>query len=381
MKKVLMMASVASMIDLFNKENIQILKELDLEVHVVCNFDFGNITSAERVTEFKKELERDNIIYNNLPIPRNIFDMKNIFRSYKELKQFIKDNEFSLIHCHSPIGGVLARLAGKRHRAKGLKIIYTAHGFHFFKGAPIQNWLLFYPIEKYLAKFTDTLIIINKEDYDIAKRFPQTHLEYIPGIGVNTEKFNTSAVKREDTRKELGIKLDDFTFISVGQLSKRKNHAVVLKALAEIKDVRLKYIIIGFGELEKELKQMAMDLNLSDRVLFLGYRSDIKELLHASDCFIFPSLQEGLPVSLMEAMAAGLPIACSKIRGNVDLVQSNENGIFFDPSDEKSVVKAIHSIMTGDKNKMRQNNLTRIKNYDKKVIEKEMINIYQRSLN
>lgn len=381
MKKVLMMASVASMIDLFNKENIQILKELDSEVHVACNFDVGNITSAERVAEFKKELKRENITYNNLAIPRNIFDIKNIFRSYKELKQLLKNDEFYLIHCHSPIGGVLARLAGKKHKAKGLKVIYTAHGFHFFKGAPIQNWLLFYPIEKYLAKFTDTLITINKEDYDIAERFPQTHLEYIPGIGVDTEKFNTSAVKREDTRKDLGIKPDDFTLISVGQLSKRKNHAIVLKALSEMKDVQLKYIIIGFGELEKELKQMAMDLNIADRVFFLGYRADIKELLHASDCFIFPSLQEGLPVSLMEAMAVGLPITCSKIRGNVDLIHPNENGIFFNPLNEKSVVKAIHSIILCDKDKMSKNNLIRIKNYDKKVIEKEMITIYQRCLN
>lgn len=380
MEKTLMLASVASMIDLFNKENIQILKELDSNVQVACNFEFGSITSPERVTEFKRELENDNILYNHLPIPRNIFDVKNIFRSYKGLKELLKENNFSLVHCHSPIGGVIARLAGKKIRKHGLKIIYTAHGFHFFKGAPIKNWIIYYPIERYLSKFTDTLITINKEDYERAQNFFQGNLEYIPGIGVDTRKFSNDIVKSKDIREKIGLKPNDFVLISVGQLSKRKNHSIVLKALSKIKNDKLKYVIIGFGELQEELEKMAAELGISDRIFFLGYRADINELLHAADCFIFPSLQEGLPVSLMEAMAAGLPILCSEIRGNTDLINSNNNGIYFDPIDEGTVIKAIHLLMNSDLEKMSENSLNTIKQYDKKIIEKEMKKIYKKML-
>lgn len=376
MKKVIMLSSVASMIDLFNKDNIQTLKDLGSSVHVACNFEFGSITSPERVAEFKQELEKNHISYTHLPIPRSIFDLKNIVSSYRKLKKLLKDNNFSMIHCHSPIGGVIARLVGRKFRKHGLKVIYTAHGFHFFEGAPIKNWIIYYPIEKYLSNFTDTLVTINNEDYKRAQNFFQGKLEYVPGIGIDTKKFSKSLAKNKNIRKEIGLSPEDFVLISVGQLSKRKNHSIVLKALSKIKNDKLKYVLIGFGELQEELKKMASELNIANRVIFLGYRADINELLHAADCFIFPSLQEGLPVSLMEAMATGLPILCSEIRGNTDLT-SSKNGIYFDPSDESSVVKAINLLMFSDLEKLSEGSLKAVKQYDREIIEKKMKTIYK----
>ena len=194
MKKALMLSSVASMIDQFNMENIKILKNLGYEVHVLANFSFGNTTSDERTKEFKEELENMGIKVYNVPIPRKITAIKEMISSYKKIKKVCSENNYDILHCHSPIGGVLARFAFKDFRKKGGKLIYTAHGFHFFKGAPIKNWIIFYPIEKFCSRYTDCLITINKEDYKRAKNFKAKEVKYVPGIGIDTKKIK--AIKK-----------------------------------------------------------------------------------------------------------------------------------------------------------------------------------------
>ncbi|MDT2671923.1 glycosyltransferase family 4 protein [Enterococcus dongliensis] len=379
MKKALMVASVASMIDLFNMNNIEILQKLGYEVHVACNFEEGSITSDQRIKDFKEELKQKKIRYFQLPIPRNIFKIKEIFTSRSLLSKLILENDYDLIHCHSPIGGVVARSAAKKFRKKGLKVIYTAHGFHFFEGAPIKNWLLFFPIEKYYSKYTDLLITINKEDYELSrKKFHSKHNKYVPGIGVDVNAISNQQFNRSNLLQELGLSEKDFIVTSVGQLSVRKNHQVVIKSLPLLDDKNIKYIICGLGELENELKKLAANLGVIEQVIFTGYRSDISRILAISDCFVFPSLQEGLPVSLMEAMATPLPVVCSNIRGNKDLITNEENGFLIDQSDENLYAKSMQKLLDNPnlRKKYKTNNLMDIKNYDVEKINNEMKKIY-----
>ena len=375
MKKALMLSSVASMIDQFNMENIKILKNLGYEVHVLANFSFGNTTSDERTKEFKKELEDMGIKVYNVPIPRKITAIKEMVSSYKKIKEICKENKYDILHCHSPIGGVLARLAFKEFRKIGGKLIYTAHGFHFFKGAPIKNWLIFYPIEKLCSRYTDYLITINKEDYKRAQKFKAKEVKYIPGIGIDTEKIKN--IKRDrEVLKKFGIK-NEVVLVSVGELSDRKNHKVILEALEKIEDDYI-YIICGQGEKKEELVNLSKKLKIQNKVKFLGYRQDVKEILKASDIFCFPSKQEGLPVALMEAMASGLPVVCSNIRGNSDLIEEKKGGYLLECDNSYEFLIKLHELINNDslRKEMGEFNLEKIKDFDRKKVNNLMEEIY-----
>lgn len=375
MKKALMLSSVASMIDQFNMENIKILKSLGYEVHVLANFSFGNTTSDERTKEFKEELENMGIKVYNVPIPRKITAIKEMISSYKKIKKVCSENNYDILHCHSPIGGVLARFAFKDFRKKGGKLIYTAHGFHFFKGAQIKNWIIFYPIEKFCSRYTDCLITINKEDYKRAKNFKAKEVKYVPGIGVDTKKIK-DIKKNRKILNEFNIK-DEVVLVSVGELSNRKNHKVILKALEKVKG-NFKYIICGQGAKKEELIKLSKELNLQEKVEFLGYRQDVKEILKASDIFCFPSKQEGLPVALMEAMASGLPVICSDIRGNKDLIEDKKGGYLLKSYDVDEYSIKIQELIENKvlREEMGNFNLEKIKDFDRKKVNTIMEEIY-----
>lgn len=378
MKKALMLASVASMIDLFNMDNIKILRELGYEVHVACNFSEGSITSVERVEEFKRELDEQNILYFDIPIPRSVKRIKDIYTSRNMIRELLNENSYSIMHCHSPIGGVVARSVAKKFRRQGLCVIYTAHGFHFFKGAGIAKWLAFYPIEKIYSKVTDKLITINHEDYYLAqKRMKAKHTYYVPGIGVDVDEINTSIPNVDHLRNDLNINVDDFVLVSVGQLSSRKNHEVVIRALGKLNKPNIKYIIIGDGELKNDLTNLISELALQDNVYLLGYRKNVKELLSICDCFIFPSKQEGLPVSLMEAMAIPLPVICSNIRGNTDLIDNQKGGYLFDSSDEIASYIVNLSLDKELNKRYSTYNLNKIQQFSIKNISIRMQKIYE----
>lgn len=359
---VLMLASVASMIDLFNADNMNILEKLGCRIDVAANFSKGSITSQERVAAYRRELEVRGINVYNTPIPRSIFKIGDIINSYKQIRKLTKEKHYRIVHCHSPIGGVVARFACRKARKTGTKVIYTAHGFHFFKGASLINWLIFYPIERLCSHFTDVLITINQEDYSRAKTWHTCDVKYVPGIGVHTEEFRKESVDRVALRNELGIKESDFVFLSVGQLSVRKNHEVVIRALAKINNPKVKYLLVGFGELEDKLKLLAKDLNIADRVIFSGYRGDVRKILHVVDAFAFPSLQEGLPVSLMEAMSVGLPIVCSAVRGNEDLVENGKGGYVYGCHDVDGFAEGMSEIIAGKGYEMGRHNISVMKN-------------------
>lgn len=345
MKKMLMLTSVASMIDQFNMSNIEILLKLGYEVHVAANFLDGNTSSKERVDEFKKELKEHGVFYYQIDFVRNINKIASNLKAYMQVKNLMLNNQYEFIHCQSPIGGICGRIAGKKI---GVKVIYTAHGFHFFKGAPIFNWLLYYPAEKWLARFTDVLITINKEDYAIAQKFKAGKIVYVPGVGIDIEKFKNIEVNIQEKRKSIGINEDDFMVISVGELNKNKNHQVIIRAVARLKNQKIKYVLCGQGQLENKLKELAKKLGIENQVKFLGFRKDIPELLHISDLFAFPSFREGLSVALMEAMAVGLPIVCSKIRGNTDLIEDGKGGYLVESNNNRELSVKIRELIIRD---------------------------------
>ena len=341
--KALILASVASMLDQFNMQNIQLLLDNGYQVDVACNCKEGNTISDERVQSMIKRLADKGVPVIHVPIPRKITDVKGISKSITQVKKMCDENQYNLLHCHSPIGSVVARLAAKNARKSGTKVIYTAHGFHFYKGAPKQNWILFYPVEKICSRWTDVLITINKEDYAFAKKHMNAgRVEYIPGVGVDTKKFQLENFDRVAKRQELGIKEDDFFILSVGELNQNKNQEIIVRAIAKLNNPKIHYFIAGKGDKADYLKELAKKMNVN--LHLLGYRTDIVELLNTADVYAFPSYREGLSVALMEAMAAGLPCVVSKIRGNVDLIEDGKGGYLCDPNSVDEFAKAIEKV-------------------------------------
>ena len=311
---------------------------------------------------------------------RDIFAWKDNIQAYKNLCRLLQDHpEIEIIHCNTPIGGVVGRLCGQKYKKK---VIYTAHGFHFYKGAPLKNWLFYYPVEKFLAKMTDILITINQEDYEFAtkkiKLKKKGKLYFVPGVGIDTKNYiNPDTDSRQRKREELGLASDDIALISMGDIVERKNYKLSIMAIADAQNKRLHYFICGEGPEKEKLRSLTVELGIEGQIHFLGFRRDIKELLFASDVFLFTSLQEGLPRSTMEAMAAGLPCVVSAIRGNVDLIKNGEGGFVCEVDDVKGFAEKIVSLAEDKKLriKMGQKNLDNIKEYDienVKVVVKEI---------
>ena len=360
MKKVLILASVASMISQFNMGNIQLLQEMKYEVHVACNFKEGNTCDEKSIRELKKNLKEMHVEYFQIDFSR---DMKNIgkhLKAYRQVMYLLRKNGYQFMHCHSPIGGVIGRFAAHRTHTK---VIYTAHGFHFYKGAPVMNWLLYFPVEWICSFWTDVLITINKEDY----AFAQKHLhakktEYVPGVGIDLERFSVPYIDKQQCyikREELGIPCDSKIVLSVGELNKNKNHEIVIRALAKIEEKNIHYVIAGTGELRNYLQELAEQLTVGDRVHLVGFRNDIDAFYKVADLYVHPSLREGLPVALMEAIAAKIPVICSNIRGCTDLVGEDAR---FNPEDINEVTEKINIYLSRNNNEEIERNYEIIKN-------------------
>ena len=289
----------------------------------------------------------------NIPFCDSYYDVKfgrnpiapDNLKAFKQLKRIINGGMYDIIHCHTPVGSALTRMAAGKARKKGTRVIYTAHGFHFYDGAPLLNWLLFYPVERLLAAKTDVIITINKEDYERAKTFGSCRVEYVPGVGIDTRKFeaNDNTDKRSgELRNELGIPPESKVILSVGEFTKNKNHKAIIKALKQLDDYY--YVICGRGACMGECKELAIQLGVDDRLILAGYRNDAADFYHMADTFVHPSYREGLPVAVMEALASGLAVVATRIRGSADLVKDGINGFLVDdPDDVDSFVRAIRN--------------------------------------
>lgn len=364
------------MVHLFNSVNIGALQNEGYEVHIACNFINGNNASKEAIEEYKKEWKSKNIISHHIDFLRSPFSFKS-FDIYKQTRELIKSGNFDIIHCHTPIVSAFTRIAASRLKVKA-KIIYTAHGFHFYKGCPLFNWITYYPIEKFLAPKTDLLITMNKEDYERARNHLKTpEVEFIDGVGINAEVIYETPNDRDGIREMLGIPKDQLIMISVGEVNQNKNHKAAIEALSLCKTKNIHYVIAGVGKCVDEHLAFARLCNVEDKVHFLGFRKDVYKILKASDIFVFPSYREGLSVALTEAMACKLPVVASRIRGNIDLIDENLGGFLSKPSDVKSIAKHIDTLAENSELRytMGLYNYEKSKKYDKDILVQKLMNM------
>lgn len=323
----------------FAKSSIAAARELGIEYHIASN-ETGIDLSVKDA-----ECKELGIYHHHIDINRSPAAVRDNRLAKKQISELIEKYRFDAIHCNTPMGGVLGRLCGKKYGIK--TVIYQAHGFHFWTGAPKKNWLIYYPVEKYLARYTDILITINKEDYKRAENF---HLKkggkiyYVHGVGVDTHVSDHLTVDIAAKRRELGIDPDKKVFITVGELIPRKNHLTAIDAFIKADIDNAILMICGRGELENAMREHITSLNAQEKVIMLGFRSDVSELLAASNYFVFPSLQEGLPLALMEAMSAGLPCIAANIRGNTDLL-GDDYRYLFAPHDVDKLAEMFRSIV------------------------------------
>lgn len=272
----------------------------------------------------------------SIPIARSPVRFSNGIALIKLIK-LMKKECYDLVICHTPMGGVLTRIAALASNTR--PVIYMAHGFHFFEGAPFVNSFIYKSMERFLARFTDCLVTINEEDFRAANKF---HLRKggklfrTDGIGVDIKRIQNKNVDFYSKRKELGISDEAVVVLNVGEFIERKNQKKAIEAISICKNKSIMLLLCGRGELEEELKTTVKAYNLEGRVIFAGFRKDIYKILKISDIFLFTSFQEGLPVAVMEAMTAGLPVVCSNVRGNKDLIEQNKGGFLCQPEDSKT---------------------------------------------
>lgn len=379
-KRALMIASMASMLDNFNRPAIDQLTKLGYSVDLAANFTAEDSNSSEKNQSFFNEMtDKGHQVYqiNFTRIPMNI---KQHIRAYREVMDLANKNDYQLIHCHSPISSVVSRYAFRKKRKQGVRVIYTGHGFHFFKGAPYKNWALYFPMEWICARWTDVLITLNHEDYQLAKRHLHAKkVKYLPGVGVDTSRFiKASQEQRIEKREELGIKPHEVMLLSVGELSKRKNQTLVMRALQQVQNPDIHYFLAGIGSLQEEMESLIEELHLNSQVHLLGFRTDISLLCAAADAFVFPSFHEGLSVALMEAMACGLPVVASRIRGNTDLIDEGKGGYLVDPRDAEGMAQAIKTLVANpEAAAMGQYNMEKVKDFDMEKVTQELRRIYQ----
>ncbi len=381
-KRVLVLASVASMIDQFNIPNIRLLQEMGYEVHVLCNFKKGSTCDARRIRELRQMLARIRVICHSWDCPRNIFSVAACLLAGRQLWKLMKRHRYSLIHCQSPVGGALARIVA--HYRK-IPVIYTAHGFHFYKGAPFQNWMLYYPVERLLSYWTDVLITVNREDYEFARKHLRAgKVFWIPGVGIDVNRYQKS--KEEAGRSEMRswfcskyhIPQEAKILLSVGELNRGKNHKIVIEALAKLPRQDVYYVICGQGGRKKKLLRYACKMGVAQRLRMPGYQKRMHQIYPNVDIFVFPSRREGMPVALMEAMAAGLPCVVSDIRGNRELIDWHK-GALFCPDSAVQLTETLTALLDDEPERNRYGvwNQKKIRKYDSSVVNKRMRRIYE----
>lgn len=372
-----MVASMGSMLAQFNLENMKILIKLGYKVDVAANFGDMDPMSQERKKKMFDFFEENNIEYYQIDFDKGIGSIASDLKAYEQINKVIKREAYKFIHTHSPLASIITRISAKKNK---IPVLYTAHGFQFFKGGSLKDWIFFFPIEYIFSKYTKGIITINNEDFERAKKMNSKNVFYIPGVGVNTVKYrkiNSDGIV-EDIRDEFNIDADTTVLLSVGELSKRKNHEVVIKAISQLKERKIIYFICGVGREKEKLKKLIRTLNLENKVFLLGYRMDINEIMAISDIFVFPSKREGLGLAAIEAMSAGLPIITSNVNGINDYSINGITGYSYSPKDYKGFSNGIEILIDNKeiREKMKKNNIKSAQKYDISNVNIKMKEIY-----
>lgn len=380
--KVLIVASVVSFISTFNRDNVYYLKKkLNCDLYIACNFKYTTNTDNAIIDLFIEELESNDVHIIDIPFARSPFSKVNL-TCYRTLKKIIDKNSFDLIHVHTPTAGILTRFAARQARRNGTVVMYTCHGFHFHRTAPLKNWIMFFPIEYLMSFYCDYLVTINKEDYNRARNFLTKNVRYIPGVGVDLSKFEKCIVNREEYRNQLGIPTKSILILSVGELIARKNHEVIIRALAKLNNPNIFYAICGKGELKSYLRQLSIELGVGDNVILLGTRRDIPELYKTADIGALPSLIEGLGLAGIESIAAGTPLIASNVHGIMDYVVNGINGYTCNPHNSDAFANVIKCLVDSDalREAIKSNCANSVKQFDKQCALKTMWQIYDEIL-
>ncbi len=364
----------------FNRAFMQDLRKKGVVVHYAS-------AGEEEVPDCDKHFQ--------IGFARSPFRLLKNWKAYRALKKLLKKEDYDLIHCHTPVGGVLTRSAarslarkphydGQDEGAKQPKVIYTAHGFHFYEGAPKSSWMLYYPVEKNLAKDTDCLITINSEDYKLArKKFQAKKVVRLDGIGVDLTKFGPADIaEKERLREKHGLDKGDFVLIYVAELNKNKDQMSLIEALPRLKKEipKLKVLLVGKGAYEERLKHKVQRLGLVDTVKFLGYRKDVAELYKMADVGVSTSRREGLGLNLIEEMASGLPLIARDNRGHREVIVSEQIGRLF--TDEKGLLEAVLEMYRSPKLRAEigKHNLGAVRKYSLEIAKERMAEIYREYL-
>ena len=364
-KKVLLVATVQSHIGQFHKPLMKLLRENGWEIHVAAR---DNLSEKNGL-----QLEYPDAVFD-IPFQRSPLDRRNI-EAYRKLKQLLASTHYDVVHCNTPVGGVLTRLAARKYRKQGTKVYYTAHGFHFYKGAPKKNWIIYYPVEKWLARFTDKLITINEEDYALAQRRFSCPVVHIHGVGANSEKYRIiDAEEQKKLRAELGLK--GHVLIAVGELLPNKNQKTAIMTLKKLLDSYPDtcLLIAGNGSQKESLENLARVECIQDRVCFLGYTTQLQRYLQASDVELACSYREGLPLNVIEAMLCGKPVVASNNRGHREIIQGGVNGFIVEADDINAYAEAVFSILAHnmDSSIIRES----IKQYTDYSVSRELLAMY-----
>lgn len=375
MKRILYILNIANRVNNFSYTSMKAAQELGFDFHIAGNWNYPT------EQDLHDDEEKKCITIHQVDFHRNPFHPSNI-KAYLQIKKIIEKERIDIIHCNTPIGGVVGRLAGKRCQVE--TIIYQAHGFHFWNGAPLINWLLYYPIERWLAHYTDALVTINQEDYKRAQDFnlrKRGRAYYVPGVGIDLELYEHRQKKRDSKRRELNLSENDIMIISPWDLMDRNNNETSIEAVAQAKNPRLHLFLFGFGSQMKTLESLVRKRGLESQVHFLGYRNDKEDLLQAADLFLSSSVQEGLLLSLMEAMASGIPCVASRIRGNTDLITS-KCGFLVEPTKCDEFAKAINTLAVDSnlRHSMGVSCIEQIHSFDINTIDKENCNLNKNAI-
>lgn len=372
--KILYVTTVSNTINAFLISHIKMLIEEGNTVDIAFNID----------QEIKPEIKDLGCKVHLIPFQRSPLRADNI-KAYKLIKHIMSKEKYDLIHTHTPIASVVTRLASRT--LEKTKIIYTAHGFHFYKGSPLKNWIIYYPIEKLLAKYTDVLITINEEDYRTAvnNNFKAKSIELVEGVGINLDKFSpqTQMIK-EKLRNQYGFSKNDYILIYAGELSYRKHQDLLVTVASKLKNKipNLKILLAGTGQLKETYEKQIKELGIEEHVKLLGFRSDIDKLMALSDVAVSASRQEGLPVNIMEAMATGLPLVVTNCRGNRDLVSTEENGFIVGINEEDRFVESLEKIYLSEnlRNEFSQQSLSKVQEYSMQNVLMKMKCIYIKTM-
>lgn len=401
MKRVLFVTTISGFLPQFEKNDVKLLKQMGCQIHYASNF-------TNPIYAFDKtELKKNGVALHQIDIEKSPAKINKNIKAIKQLIKIIDENDIDIVHCHNPMGGVAARIAARAGKRKP-KVIYTAHGFHFYKGAPIMNWLLFYTAERFLARYTDIIVTINREDYIRAKKFrlkKNGEVYLIHSVGVDKEKFAPRPELRETKRAELGIPADAFHIVTAAELNENKNQKVVIEAVAAIvnkyetsagndnkhntnyagesnRTYNIYYTICGKGPNEDNLRELIKSKGLEDQVQLLGYRTDMDEILQTADVFAFPSIREGLGVAAIEALMCNVPLIAADNRGTREYASDGNNGIVcrYDAVDEfEEAIELLYG-NTAYRKRMADRCRESVKKFTIEEVEKTMTKVYTRAL-